>query len=104
MTSYALLAACFLVVAAAVQAVAWRRARRRHGLALTICLLAVVALTATFDSLMIAADLFSYAHDSLLGWRVGLAPVEDFAYPLAAGLLCTGVWNLFPRRPDDEER
>jgi small toxic polypeptide LdrA/B/C/D len=104
MTSYLVLAACFLLPAAVVQAVSWRRGRRRHGAALLICVVAVFALTAVFDSVMIAARLFSYTRASLLGWHIGLAPIEDFAYPLAAALLCTGLWNLFPRRGAEEER
>ncbi|MHA7269717.1 lycopene cyclase domain-containing protein [Arthrobacter sp. HLT1-20] len=62
---------------------------------------ALVVLTAIFDNVMIASGLFDYAGHTLNGLRVGLAPIEDFAYPLAAGLLLPGLWLLFTkgRRP-----
>ncbi|GAA4506589.1 lycopene cyclase domain-containing protein [Brevibacterium yomogidense] len=54
-------------------------------------------LTAVFDSLMIHAGLFEYAEHTLIGMRVGLAPLEDFAYPLVAALLLPGLrWLLVP--------
>lgn len=54
---------------------------------------ALIALTAVFDNAMIAAGLFGYAPEALLGPAVGLAPVEDFAYPLAAAVLLPVLWR-----------
>ena len=51
-------------------------------------------MTAVFDSLMIAADLFRFEESELLGVRIGLAPIEDLAWPLAAGLLLPSLWLL----------
>jgi lycopene cyclase domain-containing protein len=61
----------------------------------------LMVLTAIFDNVMIASGLFDYAGHTLNGLRVGLAPVEDFAYPIAAGLLLPGLWLMFTggRRP-----
>ena len=43
-----------------------------------------VVLTAVFDNVMIAAGLFDLRPAThLAGLRIGLRPVEDFAYPLA---------------------
>lgn len=60
--------------------------------------LVIGALTAVFDSAMIAAGLFTYAEEHLLGPRIGLAPVEDFAYPLAAAALLPALWTALGRR------
>jgi len=57
----------------------------------------VLALTAVFDNLMIAAGLFTYAPDMISGAMVGLAPLEDFAYPVAAVLLLPALWILLGR-------
>ena len=51
-------------------------------------------MTAVFDSLMIAVDLFRFAEGDLLGIRIGLAPVEDLAWPVAAGVLLPSLWLL----------
>ena len=61
---------------------------------LALLFVAAAALTAAFDSLMIAADLFRYDAGSLTGLRVLLAPVEDFAWPVVAVLLLPALWEL----------
>lgn len=75
------LAVVVLVVAAVV-----RRPGRRWWTATGLTLLALLVLTAVFDNVMIAADLFRYDDDITSGLTIGLAPLEDFAWPLAAGL------------------
>jgi lycopene cyclase domain-containing protein len=91
--TYASLAVPFVGLAAAVLAVAAvvRRPSRRWWTATALTLLALLVLTAVFDNLMIAADLFRYDDDITSGLRLGLAPVEDFAWPLAAGLGLPGL-------------
>ena len=104
---YALLDAAFLAAAAGLAVVlAPRRpragrpddgARRRSaawvpGLAAGAALL---ALTAVFDNVMIAVGLFGYAPEALTGLTLGLAPIEDFAYPLAAAVLLPALWRRF---------
>ena len=54
-------------------------------------------LTAIFDNLMIAAGLFTYSEELISGVRIGLAPIEDFAYPLAIAFLLPAVNALLPR-------
>jgi lycopene cyclase domain-containing protein len=95
--SYAVLCLPFLAVSAVLAAIAWRRAPAGHAAALALTAGGLVLLTAVFDSLMIAAGLFDYADAPLLGPRLGLAPIEDFAYPIAALLLCSAVWTLLGR-------
>ncbi|MFM9274357.1 lycopene cyclase domain-containing protein [Pseudarthrobacter sp. NKDBFgelt] len=58
----------------------------------------VLVLTAVFDNLMIAAGLFSYASELISGAAVGLAPLEDFAYPVAAVLLLPSLWVVLGER------
>lgn len=90
----------FLSVAALVFAVGlWRSAGRRRVLAaVAVAMAALVLLTAIFDNLMIASGLFDYAGHTLNGFRVGLAPIEDFAYPVGAVLLLCGLWLTFTGR------
>lgn len=98
--TYWLLNLCFLVPAALVLAAALIRRRRRSrsnrtflatlGASAAVLLL----LTAVFDNLMITAGLFGYNPDRISGAFLGLAPLEDFAYPLAAALLLPALWEL----------
>lgn len=109
--TYLQLSLCFLVVAV-VAATGLTLASRRHGAdpaAVVVTIVVLFTLTAVFDTVMIATGLFHYSPDHLLGWHIGLAPVEDFAYPLAGALLLPALWAALhtrkasrSRRVDDE--
>lgn len=91
--------AIVLVFAASV--ILLRRPQKlgRSLLAAGISAVALFVLTAVFDSVMIAAGLMEYTSAHLIGWFVGLAPIEDFSYPLAAVILLPTLWLLFAPRP-----
>jgi lycopene cyclase domain-containing protein len=94
--SYAALAGLFLLapVAVCILAVARCRPSRRWWRTTAVTIAVLVALTVVFDTLMIAADLFRFEEADLLGIRIGLAPLEDLAWPVAAGLLLPSLWLL----------
>ncbi|WP_166848601.1 lycopene cyclase domain-containing protein [Isoptericola sp. BMS4] len=100
MSSYGWLACGVVVVAAVVALVCAVRVRpgARWWGSVVLVAAALVVLTAVFDSLMIAADLYRFDEAALSGLRVGAAPVEDFAWPLAAALLLPAVWQLLGGR------
>lgn len=94
--TYLVLNGVFLAVAALVAGAAVAR-RLVSGLfvaSVAVALTLTLLLTAVFDNLMIGAGLFSYDPDHISGLFVGLAPIEDFAYPLAAALLLPALWVL----------
>ena len=62
--------------------------------AVGLSLLVLLTLTAVFDNVMIASGLFDYGNQTLLGVRVGLAPIEDFTYPICAVLFVPALWWL----------
>lgn len=100
--NFSQLNAIFVAVAVLVMVTALARQRggtgRRAVIAVVVGTMAVlIVLTAIFDNVMIASGLFDYAGHTLNGLHVGLAPIEDFAYPIAAGLLLPGLWLLFTR-------
>lgn len=98
--TYLQLAALFLALAAlgaiCLTLASRRRAPRPAAVALTILILFI--LTAVFDTLMIATGLFHYSPDHLLGVHIGLAPIEDFTYPLAGALLLPALWTVLRAR------
>jgi lycopene cyclase domain-containing protein len=105
--TYPLLCAVFLAVAAmagvALRAAAGRSAgdgpppRAREILPVAA---ALIVLTAVFDNLMIVAGLFAYTDERTSGLRIGLAPLEDFAYPIAVAILLPALWGFLGRRRD----
>ena len=94
--TYAGLAAIFVAASAvvAVAATVRRGLTARWWLTTTVTIAALLVLTVVFDSLMILADLFRFDEESLVGLRLWQAPVEDLAWPLAAGLLLPSLREL----------
>lgn len=97
--SYALLSGLWLLATLAVGAACALASRTRPHLgAVAVTAAALLILTAVFDTVMIAAGFFHYPEEQLLGVHVGLAPLEDFAYPLAAAALLPVVWHILRDR------
>lgn len=93
MTYWALNAVFLGVVAAvALAAVLSRRAPRWASIALVMGI--VLVMTAVFDNLMIGVGLVGYADDKISGAFIGIAPLEDFAYAIAAVILLPSLWCL----------
>ena len=85
-----------VVAAVILSAVSGRHRARLGAVAVTIAVLFL--LTAVFDTVMIATGLFHYSADHLLGVHIGLAPLEDFAYPLAGAVLLPALWAALRAR------
>lgn len=101
--TYALIVVPFVVVTLAVTLATLRRpAFRRRMAASAIAAVVLVALTAVFDNAMIAAGLFTYPAEHLSGVRIGMAPLEDFSYPLCAAFLVPAVFTLLMKRTGTE--
>ncbi|MCH8560023.1 lycopene cyclase domain-containing protein [Nesterenkonia sp. DZ6] len=84
------------MVPAVLAAVLLRRTIHWGAAALTTALL--LGLTAVFDNVIIGLDIVRYGHEHLMGLYLGLAPLEDFSYSLAAVLLLPAAWHLLRRR------
>ncbi|CAN5445483.1 hypothetical protein BH09ACT4_BH09ACT4_04690 [soil metagenome] len=98
--SYAALNAPFIGVAAivALSSILARRAPLWRAVGLTA--LAVLVLTAVFDNVLVGTGIVGYDATRISGAFVGVAPLEDFAYTIAAVLLLPSLWGLLaPRRP-----
>lgn len=101
--TYTLLNVVFLGVVAlvAIAAIVARRAPRWRAVGLAAVLL--LALTAIFDNVIIGTGLVAYDDALISGIRIGVAPIEDFAYTVAALVLLPAVWELLPRRSPGQD-
>lgn len=59
---------------------------------------ALLLITAVFDNLMISVGLVGYDRHKISGLFIGIAPLEDFAYAVAAAVLLPSLWVLFAPR------
>ena len=102
--TYLVLSAVFLLLAVALLIVgvlthpAPGALLRRWMLPVLISGAVLVILTAVFDNVMISVGLVAYSSEATSGLRVGVAPIEDFAYPVAGILLLPALWLLLRRR------
>jgi len=99
--TYWLLDLPFLAIVAvvALAAVLVRRAPRRR--AIGIVAIVLLLATAVFDNVLVATGIVGYDPARISGVLVGVAPLEDFAYAVAAVVLLPSLWSLLARRPPD---
>jgi lycopene cyclase domain-containing protein len=64
----------------------------------------MLALTAIFDNVIILSGTVAYDPTKIIGWMIGVAPIEDFAYTIAAVFLVPALWVIFSRRANSKGR
>lgn len=101
--TYLWLALAFIAAAAVAGVIFARQGARpgeagKHWKAVGLAFAALAVLTAVFDSVMIGMELFHYDSSHILGLKIGLAPIEDFAYPLAGVVALPGLWMWLTRK------
>ena len=93
----------FLAIAAAVVVVAILRGTPPRAKPWGIAAAIMMALTAVFDNAIIGSGLVAYDSELISGVMVGLAPIEDFAYTLAALAIVPALWHLLEPRESRTE-
>ncbi len=66
--------------------------------AFILTLLIMFLLTAIFDSLIIRSNIVAYNYAKTIGLRIGLAPVEDFAYSVGSVLISAILWEKYAKK------
>jgi len=90
---YFILNALFLVPVAWMFYISAKPVRQRMLIVAAI----LICLTAIFDNVMIANGIFAYNPERILGIYLGRAPIEDFAYAVAAAIAVPWLWERFKR-------
>lgn len=85
-----------LVALVAVIAVIARRAPSWRAVGLTA--IPLLVLTAVFDNILVGTGIVGYDPALISGARIGVAPLEDFAYAIAALVLLPSLWSLLSSR------
>jgi lycopene cyclase domain-containing protein len=101
--TYGLINLPFVIVALIMLAVASRGTGRPSARAIALTGAIVLVMTAVFDNVMIGIGLVGYDPDRISGLKIGIAPIEDFAYAVVAVVLLPALWSLLPpsRKRDD---
>lgn len=93
--TYWALNAIFLAVIAVLALVAARRVR---WAAVGVTAAVLLVMTAVFDNVMIGIGLVAYEPGLISGAFLGIAPLEDFAYAIAAVIGLPSLWVLLERK------
>ena len=92
MATYIVLNTVFLAAVLAI--LKWRGLLVwNRSVVVTLCIM--IACTAIFDSLIIAAGIVDYDTTKILGIYIGTAPLEDFMYALLAAVIVPALWKGF---------
>lgn len=94
----------FLLAAAMVFGGAYARRESPGARAWWVTAAVMFVLTLVFDNAIIGFGIVDYDEALISGLRVGFAPVEDFAYTLAALLLIPALWHLLGPRTSKESQ
>lgn len=62
--------------------------------AIGLATVVLVIATAIFDNIIVGTGIVAYDENLILGIKIGFAPIEDFAYSLAAPLLISIATNI----------
>ena len=100
--TYWMLNAIFLAVVAVVDVLGLVTRRTPRWSAVGITLVVVLVMTAIFDNIMISVGLVDYSPERISGVFIGVAPLEDFAYSIAAAIGLPALWALLSPRPATE--
>jgi lycopene cyclase domain-containing protein len=98
--TYWALNAIFLGLVAVIVIVGVVTRRTPHWPALALTLAGVLVMTAVFDNIMISVGLVAYNPAAISGVFIGVAPLEDFAYAIAAAVGLPALWALLKGRRD----
>ncbi len=71
---------------------------RNRWPAYLVGVLPMLLITAVFDNLIVGAGIVAYDPAKISGVMVGLVPIEDFAYTIAAVLIVPSVWSALTNR------
>ncbi|MBG6055085.1 lycopene cyclase domain-containing protein [Salinibacterium sp. CAN_S4] len=97
MTYWTLNAIFLAIVAVTLVAASILGRRRLSWPALGITLAVLLVMTAVFDNVMIGIGLVAYNESLISGAFIGIAPLEDFAYAVAAVAGLPSLWVLLGR-------
>jgi lycopene cyclase domain-containing protein len=96
--TYTLLNVVFLTVVALVAVAAMLARRSPQWRAVGLASILMLTLTAVFDNVIIGTGLVDYDDVLISGIRIGVAPIEDFSYTVAALVLLPALWELLPKK------
>ena len=92
--TYWALNAVFLGVVALVAVAAILARRGPSWRAVGLAAIPLLVLTAVFDNVLVGTGIVGYGADRISGVLIGVAPLEDFCYTVAAVVLLPSLWSL----------
>lgn len=89
MATYLLVNLAFLIMIVGL----FRMRVRKPTKVWVLMLIALLVLTAVFDSLIVGLGMVAYDPLKILGIKLGNAPIEDFFYAVLAAIIVPVLWQ-----------
>lgn len=96
--TYWSLNAIFLAAVAVVAAIAIFTRRAPSWRAVGLSAIVVLIMTVVFDNVLVGLGIVGYTPDRISGVLIGVAPLEDLSYAVAALVLLPCLWTLLGAR------
>jgi lycopene cyclase domain-containing protein len=96
--TYWLLNIPFLAAVAVVALAVLLSRRSPRWKAIGLAAIPVLLLTVIFDNVLVGVGIVGYDPSLISGVLIGVAPLEDFAYAIAALVLLPSLWSLLTPR------
>ena len=61
-------------------------------------LLPMLLITVVFDNVIVGSGLVAYDPNKISGLKIGMVPIEDLAYTIAAVVIVPSVWSAMINR------
>ena len=94
MATYLILNLVFMVIACILAGIKVSRPSKTT----VFTLVTLLAMTAVFDNLIVGFSIVDYNPEKILGIRIGIAPIEDFAYAILAVILVPTIWSKLGKK------
>ncbi len=92
--TYLLLNLAFLGTVALVALSSWLARRMPNWRLVALTAIPLLVLTVVFDNVLVGTRIVSYDAKLISGAFLGVAPIEDFGYVIAAAVLLPCLWSL----------
>lgn len=101
--TYWILNAFFLAGTTIIVSVFLRRSDKYHLVPVLLTALIMLIVSVGFDNLMIAIGLVAYESNKISGIFIGIAPIEDFCYAIAAAVLLPFLWRMLENKKQKKD-
>jgi lycopene cyclase domain-containing protein len=75
-----------------------RNIRTLNLRAVLYSIVVMLVVSVIFDNVIVGLGIVEYDPARILGWRMGVAPIEDFGYAIVGAFAIPAIWDRLGKR------